>query len=141
MYAHRTVPDVDAKRPAPHVRTSFRREAALHLMSDATRGCGRGSAQVMQDMVMDVVRALTSPNLDIRRKTLDIALELITPRNIDEVVLTLKKEVVKTQNRELEKNGEYRQMLVQVRVSPTPYSCVPLLSAACPFRSRSFLLS
>lgn len=68
---------------------------------------------------MDVVRALSSPNLDIRRKTLDIALELITPRNIDEVVLTLKKEVVKTQNRELEKNGEYRQMLVQVRVSPT----------------------
>jgi len=69
--------------------------------------------EVMQEMVMDVVRALTSPNLDIRRKTLDIALELITPRNIDEVVVTLKKEVVKTQNRELEKNGEYRQMLVQ----------------------------
>jgi coatomer subunit beta len=88
-------------------------------MSDATCGCRHGAAQVMQDMVMDVVRALSSPNLDIRRKTLDIALELITPRNIDEVVLTLKKEVVKTQNRELEKNGEYRQMLVQVRVSPT----------------------
>jgi coatomer subunit beta len=69
--------------------------------------------EVMQDMVMDVVRALASPNMDIRRKTLDIALDLITPRNIDEVVLTLKKEVVKTQNKELEKNGEYRQMLVQ----------------------------
>ena len=62
---------------------------------------------------MDVSRALPSPNLDIRRKTLDITLELITPRNIDEVVMTLKKEVVKTQNIELEKNGEYRQMLVQ----------------------------
>lgn len=69
--------------------------------------------EVMQDMVMDVMRALGSPNMDIRRKTLDISLELINPRNIDEVVLTLKKEVVKTQNRELEKNGEYRQMLVQ----------------------------
>eukprot|EP01018_Ginkgo_biloba_P040144 Gb_03760 [translate_table: standard] len=69
--------------------------------------------EVMVDMIMDVLRALSSPNLDIRRKTLDIALELITPRNIDEVVMTLKKEVVKTQSRELEKNGEYRQMLVQ----------------------------
>eukprot|EP00899_Mesostigma_viride_P014322 jgi/Mesvir1/22891/Mv19414-RA.1 len=69
--------------------------------------------EVMQEMVMDVMRALSSPNLDIRRKTLDISLELITPRNIDEVVATLKKEVVKTQSRELEKNGEYRQMLVQ----------------------------
>ena len=65
---------------------------------------------------MDVLRVLSSPNMDIRRKTLDIALDLITPRNIDEVVLTLKKEVVKTQNKELEKVGEYRQMLVQVRL-------------------------
>ena len=51
---------------------------------------------------MDVLRPLSIPNL-----------ELITPQNIDEVVMTLKKEVVKTQNIELEKNGEYRQMLVQ----------------------------
>jgi coatomer subunit beta len=69
--------------------------------------------EVMVEMIMDVLRALSSPNLDIRRKTLDIALDLITPRNIDEVVMTLKKEVVKTQSKELEKNGEYRQMLVQ----------------------------
>jgi coatomer subunit beta len=32
-----------------------------------------------------VLRALSSPNLDIRRKTLDIGLDLITSRNIDEV--------------------------------------------------------
>lgn len=38
----------------------------------------------MQDMVMDVLRALASPNLDIRKKTIDIVLELITQRNIDE---------------------------------------------------------
>lgn len=69
--------------------------------------------EIMVELVMDVLRALSSPNLDIRRKTLDIALELITPRNVDEVVLMLKKEVVKTQSGELEKNGEYRQMLVQ----------------------------
>lgn len=68
---------------------------------------------IMVDMIMDVLRALSSPNLDIRRKTLDIVLELITHKNINEVVLTLKKEVVKTQSGELEKNGEYRQMLIQ----------------------------
>ncbi|PIA43661.1 hypothetical protein AQUCO_01800014v1 [Aquilegia coerulea] len=68
---------------------------------------------IMVEMIMDVLRALSSPNLDIRRKTIDISLELITPRNVDEVVLMLKKEVVKTQSTELEKNGEYRQMLVQ----------------------------
>ncbi|XWS72821.1 hypothetical protein CRYUN_Cryun02cG0073300 [Craigia yunnanensis] len=68
---------------------------------------------LMVDLIMDVLRALSSPNLDIRRKTLDIVLELITPRNINEVVLMLKKEVMKTQSGELEKNGEYRQMLIQ----------------------------
>lgn len=69
--------------------------------------------EVMMEVIMDVLRALSSPNLDIRKKTLDIAMDLVTLRNIDEVVMTLKKEVVKTQNGDLEKNGEYRQMLVQ----------------------------
>ena len=69
--------------------------------------------EIMVELVMDVLRALSTPNLDIRKKTIDIALDLITPRNVDEVVMMLKKEVVKTQNLEHEKNGEYRQMLVQ----------------------------
>lgn len=69
--------------------------------------------EVMQDVVMDVLRALASPNADIRRKTLDIALELITPRNIDEVIATLKKEILKTQSRDGESMGDYRSMLVQ----------------------------
>ncbi|KAI3960716.1 hypothetical protein MKW92_017427 [Papaver armeniacum] len=64
-------------------------------------------------MIMDVLRALTSPNIDVRRKTIDIALELIFPQYVDEVVQALKKVELKTQRTELEKNGEYRQMLVQ----------------------------
>ncbi|PON81512.1 Coatomer beta subunit [Trema orientale] len=69
--------------------------------------------EIMVELIMDVLRALSSPNLDVKRKTLDIVLDLITHRNVDEVVLMLKKEVVKTQSGEHEKNGEYRQMLVQ----------------------------
>ncbi|EFN54954.1 hypothetical protein CHLNCDRAFT_56190 [Chlorella variabilis] len=68
---------------------------------------------VMRELLMDVLRALSAPNLDIRKKTLDIALDLIDARNIDEVVGVLKKEAMKTQNRELEKGAEYRQLLVQ----------------------------
>ncbi|GAU28569.1 hypothetical protein TSUD_269090 [Trifolium subterraneum] len=67
----------------------------------------KNNREIMVDMVMDVLRALSTPNHDIRRKTIDIALELITPKNIDQVVMKLKKEVVKT------RSGEYRQMLVQ----------------------------
>ncbi|KAJ4848887.1 hypothetical protein Tsubulata_042586 [Turnera subulata] len=69
---------------------------------------------VMVELVMDVLRALSAPNLDIRKKTLDIVLDLVVPRNVNEVVQLLKNEVVKTQSGELdEKNGEYRQMLIQ----------------------------
>ncbi|CAL8470680.1 g10222 [Coccomyxa elongata] len=67
---------------------------------------------VMQAMLMDVLRALATPNMDIRKKTLDIALDLITQHNIDEVVMVLKKEVMKTQNKDLEKGAEYRHLLV-----------------------------
>ncbi|KAF8073244.1 coatomer subunit beta-1 [Scenedesmus sp. PABB004] len=67
---------------------------------------------VMQEQLLDVLRALSSPNLDIRRKTLDIALDLLTSRNIDEVVMVLKKEVLKTQGADGERGPEYRQMLV-----------------------------
>eukprot|EP00884_Botryococcus_braunii_P022038 jgi/Botrbrau1/8518/Bobra.0029s0022.1 len=69
--------------------------------------------EVMTEMLMDVLRALAAPNMDIRKKTLDIALDLITQRNIDEVVQVLKKEIMKTQSKELEKGAEYRQLLVQ----------------------------
>ncbi len=37
--------------------------------------------------------------MDIRKKTLAIALELVTPRSIEEVIATLKKEITKTQSK------------------------------------------
>eukprot|EP00798_Chlamydomonas_sp_ICE-L_P027157 gene27157-2393_t len=58
---------------------------------------------VMADVVMDIMRALSTPNMDIKKKTLDISMDLITKRNIDEVVMVLKKEIVKTQNKDYEK--------------------------------------
>ena len=68
---------------------------------------------VMQEMVMDILRAVSTPNVDIRKKALDIVLDLVTGRNIDEVVAALKKEIQKSQTDTGEKAGEYRQMLVQ----------------------------
>jgi len=66
---------------------------------------------IMQDVIMDILRAVSSPNLDIQKKTLDITLDLVNVRNIDDVVSVLKKEVMKTQDGE-GKAAEYRQLLV-----------------------------
>ena len=69
--------------------------------------------KVMQDLLMDVLRALASPTLDIRQKTLDFAMDLVNPRNIDEVILLLKKEINRTQSAEMDKAAEYRQILIK----------------------------
>lgn len=66
---------------------------------------------IMQEVIMDILRAVSSPNLDIQKKTLDITLDLVNVRNIDDVVSVLKKEVMKTQDGE-GKAAEYRQLLV-----------------------------
>lgn len=50
---------------------------------------------VLTEMVMDILRALSSPNADIRRKTLGLAMSLLTRRNVDEVVGVLKKELLR----------------------------------------------
>ncbi|XP_062569180.1 coatomer subunit beta-like [Saccostrea cucullata] len=69
--------------------------------------------KVLQDLVMDILRVLSAPDLEVRKKTLTLALDLVSSRNIEEMVLVLKKEVVKTNNVEHEDTGKYRQLLVR----------------------------
>nr|CAD7573446.1 unnamed protein product [Timema californicum] len=70
--------------------------------------------RVLQDLVMDILRVLASPDLEVRKKTLNLAMELVSSRNIEEMVLVLKKEVAKTHNVvEHEDTGKYRQLLVR----------------------------
>ena len=38
-----------------------------------------------QELVMDILRVLSSPDLEVRKKTLTLVLELINSRNVDEV--------------------------------------------------------
>ena len=87
------------------------------IVLDRLADLKKNHREVMQDMVMDILRAVASPSVDIRRKTLDIVLDLINSRNIEEVVTALKKEIIKSQSDTglgaSEKNAEYRQMLVQ----------------------------
>lgn len=54
----------------------------------------------------------------MRKKTLALALDLVSSRNIEEMVLVLKKEVAKTHDAEHEDTGKYRQLLVR-----TLHSC------------------
>ncbi|KFM28431.1 Coatomer subunit beta-1 [Auxenochlorella protothecoides] len=48
--------------------------------------------EVMREALMGVLRALAAPDLDVRRKALDLALDLVTLRSVEEVVGVLRKE-------------------------------------------------
>lgn len=40
---------------------------------------------LFQDLVMDILRVLSAPDLEVRKKTLTLALDLVSSRNIEEV--------------------------------------------------------
>lgn len=42
---------------------------------------------------MDILRALSSPDLEVRKKTLNLALDLVSSRNVEDLVKFLEKEV------------------------------------------------
>ncbi|KAL7752220.1 coatomer subunit beta [Sorochytrium milnesiophthora] len=69
--------------------------------------------RMLDDMVMDLLRVLQSPDIEVRKKCLQVAMEMVSNKNVDEVTGYLKKELLKTQDGEFEKNAEYRQTLIQ----------------------------
>jgi len=70
-------------------------------------------SKVVQEILMDILRTLNSPNIDICKKTLALAIDLVGPRNIEEVMQVLKREVIRAQEAELDHGEEYKALLIQ----------------------------
>uniref|UniRef100_A0A183BWD3 Coatomer subunit beta n=1 Tax=Globodera pallida TaxID=36090 RepID=A0A183BWD3_GLOPA len=75
--------------------------------------------KVLQDLVMDILRVLSTTDYEVRRKILQLALELVSSRNVHEMVMFLRKEIDKTNNDTQEDTGRYRQLLVRTLHSAT----------------------
>ncbi|TPX11599.1 uncharacterized protein E0L32_007810 [Thyridium curvatum] len=88
---------------------------------------------ILDDLVMEILRVLSSPDIDVRRKALGLALDMVSSKNVEEVILLLKKELSKTVDQEYEKNTEYRQLLIHsihqcaIKFSEVAASVVDLL--------------
>lgn len=93
----------------------------------------RKNEGVLDDLTMEILRVLSSPDIDVRRKALEIAMDMVSSKNVEEVVLLLKKELSKTVDQEYEKNNEYRQLLIHsihqcaIKFSEVAASVVDLL--------------
>lgn len=93
----------------------------------------RRNEGVLDDLTMEILRVLSSPDIDVRRKALSLAMEMVSSKNVDEVVMLLKKELQKTVDEQYEKNAEYRQLLIHsihqcaIKFSEVASSVVDLL--------------
>ncbi|KAF8594736.1 putative coatomer complex beta chain [Ceratobasidium sp. AG-I] len=71
---------------------------------------------VLDSLVMDLLRVLGSADMDVRRKCLGVALQMVGSRNVADVVGVLRKALGRTVEMEAEKapgTTEYRQLLIQ----------------------------
>ncbi|XP_065179179.1 coatomer subunit beta-like [Sycon ciliatum] len=69
--------------------------------------------KVLRELTMDFLRVLSTPAFEVRRKALDLAMDLVTARNVVEVVQVLRKEASKTNDGSGDDNSKYRQLLVK----------------------------
>ena len=82
------------EEPSNNVKTIvLSRVSALHAKHE----------HILDELVMDILRVLVCPDIEVRRKALGIALEMISGRNVEEVVGFLKKELVRTLDGQFEK--------------------------------------
>lgn len=88
---------------------------------------------ILNELAIEILAALSSPDFEIREKALKIALSMVTNRNVEDVIKLLKKELNKTLTQDYEKNSSYRQLLIQsihtcaVRFADVAKSVVELL--------------
>lgn len=67
---------------------------------------------VLQDLSLDVLRILLTPDVDVRKKALLVTLKFVTSRNVEDVVKLLKKELQASAASDEEKSSEYRHLLI-----------------------------
>jgi predicted Zn-ribbon and HTH transcriptional regulator len=93
---------------------------------------------ILDDLTMEILRVLSSPDLDVRRKALELALEMVSSKNVEEVVMLLKKELSKTVDEQYEKVRRifksYFKLLTGVR-TPNTAHCSFTLSTNAPSNS------
>lgn len=85
------------------------------IVLERLEGLKKNHTKILQEILMDILRGLSSPNPDICKKILDVAMDIVNVRNVAEVVNTLKREVTKMDGEDAveAKGAYYRGMLIR----------------------------
>eukprot|EP01080_Neovahlkampfia_damariscottae_P004160 gene4160-7470_t len=103
---------------------------------------------VMQSILMDLLRALSSPSMQIKKKVLETSLGLVTQKNIDDFISCLKKELLKTDIIEdSQVTSEYKKILIHSlheltlkypEISPNTLFAIDFIGDSCGYEAASF---
>lgn len=74
---------------------------------------GEAAARALPELAMDVLRVLAASDLDVRRHTLALALDLVSSRHAEDLVQVLRKEAARATNADHDDAAKYRQLLVR----------------------------
>lgn len=58
---------------------------------------------VLDELALEILRVLSSPDIDVRSKALSIAMKMVSSKNVEEIVMLLKRELSKTADEQYEK--------------------------------------
>jgi coatomer subunit beta len=85
------------------------------IVLERLQGLKAKHTKIVQELLMDVLRALSSPNPDICQKVLSVAMDVVSAKNVGEVVGVLKREVTKTLSGDDEAKSStvYRNLLIR----------------------------
>lgn len=67
---------------------------------------------LLQGLLLDILGVLSTQDIDVRKKALEVTMLLITSRNVEDVVKLLKKELLRSSTSSDDRSSEYRQLLV-----------------------------
>lgn len=67
---------------------------------------------VLDEICLDILKLLSSPSIDVRNKSIEISMKLVSGKNVDDVIKVLKKELQKTTSSNEDKVSDYRQTLI-----------------------------
>ncbi|XP_061706706.1 coatomer subunit beta [Cydia pomonella] len=85
----------------------------LARLAALRREGGEAAARALPGLAMDVLRVLASSDLDVRRHTLTLALDLVSSRHAEELVQVLRKEAARAGSADHDDAAKYRQLLVR----------------------------
>lgn len=84
------------------------------IVLDRVEDINNKNPGALEDLTLEILRILNAEDMDVRSKALNISMNLVSSRNVDNVVKLLKKELQTTvANSDKDKSMQYRQLLIK----------------------------